>query len=63
VTQEREIVWEYVNPFFFTPNPRFKPTQAIYRAYRVPYEWVPQLPKPVEKAVSPPDNSQFRVSP
>lgn len=63
VTREREIVWEYVSPFFFTPNPRFKPTQQIYRAYRVPYDWVPQLPKPVEKAVNPPDNAQFRINP
>jgi hypothetical protein len=63
VTQEREIVWEYVSPFFRSPNPRFKPENSIYRAYRVPYEWVPQLPKPVEKAVIPPDNSKFRVGP
>ncbi len=54
VTREREIVWEYVSPFFYTRDPRFKPTQQIYRAYRVPYEWVPQLQKPVEKAVIPP---------
>jgi Arylsulfotransferase (ASST) len=63
VTGEREIVWEYVSPFFYTPNPRFKPTQQIYRAYRVPYDWVPQLPQPVEKAVVPPDNSKFRINP
>jgi hypothetical protein len=64
VTKEREIVWEYVSPFFFTsPDPRFKPTQQIYRAYRVPYDWVPQRPKPVEKAVIPPENSSFGSSP
>jgi hypothetical protein len=50
-----------MSPFFFTRDPRFKPINQIYRAYRVPYEWVPQLPKPVEKAVIPPDNSKFRV--
>ena len=63
VTRELEIVWEYVTPFFFVPNPKFMPTQQIYRAYRVPYEWVPQLLKPVEKAVIPPDNSRFRIQP
>lgn len=63
VTRDLEIVWEYVSPFFRSPNPRFKPENSIYRAYRVPYEWVPQLKKPVEKAVVPPDNSKFRVSP
>lgn len=63
VTRELEIVWEYVSPFFYTRNPRFRPTELIYRAYRVPYEWIPQLSKPVEKAVIPPDNSKFRVSP
>jgi hypothetical protein len=63
VTPEREIAWEYVSPFFSSPDPRFKPENAIYRAYRVPYEWVPQLKKPVEKAVIPPDNSQFRIQP
>ncbi len=63
VTPEREIVWEYVSPFFFSPSPRFKPWNPVYRAYRVPYEWVPQLQKPVEKAVTPPDNSKFRINP
>lgn len=63
VTPEREIVWEYMSPFFHSPNPKFKPVNQVYRAYRVPYEWVPQLKKPVERAVIPPDNSQFRINP
>lgn len=71
VTSDLEIVWEYVSPFFYTPRLSpfagqirgSKPTQQIYRAYRVPYEWVPQLQKPVEKAVTPPDNSKFRINP
>ena len=63
VTREREIVWEYVSPFYFRPNPRYKPVNRVYRAYRVPYDWVPQLKKPVERAVIPPDNSQFRIQP
>jgi hypothetical protein len=63
VTSKREIIWEYMSPFFHTLNPRFKPMNEVYRAYRVPYEWVPQLKKPVERAVIPPDNSQFRINP
>jgi hypothetical protein len=26
----------------------------VYRAYRVPYEWIPQLAKPRETPVKPP---------
>ena len=61
VTREGEIVWEYVSPPFSRLAP--KPDYIIYRAYRVPYEWVPQLEKPVEKAVIPPDPADFRIQP
>jgi hypothetical protein len=58
-TPEHEIVWEYVSPFFSDP----KETQnGVYRAYRVPYSWVPQAAKPVEKAVKPVPNSKLRVT-
>jgi hypothetical protein len=33
----------------------------VYRAYRVPYEWVPQIDKPEVKAIPRLDNSKFRV--
>ena len=33
----------------------------IYRAYRVPYEWIPQLEKPVETSIEPIDITKFRV--
>jgi hypothetical protein len=33
----------------------------VYRAYRVPYEWVPQLEKPEEKALPRIDNSTLRL--
>ncbi|MNF00628.1 hypothetical protein D3C80_1994870 [compost metagenome] len=33
----------------------------VYRSYRVPYAWVPQLEKPEEQAVEPIDVTQFRV--
>ncbi|MBP1624284.1 MAG: hypothetical protein H6Q07_2304 [Acidobacteria bacterium] len=59
VTAKHEIVWEYISPFFSDA----KETQnGVYRAYRVPYEWVPQISKPAEKAVVPVPNSKMRVS-
>lgn len=59
VTRDHEIVWEYISPF----NLKEKVfSSCIYRAYRLPYDWVPQLEKPVEKPVVPPDNSEFRIA-
>lgn len=52
VTSKKEIVWEYMSP-----------SGTSYRAYRLPYQWVPQLEKPVEKAVIPPIASEFRIEP
>jgi hypothetical protein len=59
VTREGAIVWEYVFPLFAGAGPR--PTNSVYRAYRLPYEWIPQLGRPVEKPVTPPAAGQFRV--
>ncbi len=61
LTAAKEIVWEYVNPFIGEENG--VKTFRIYRAHRVPYDWVPQVQKPVERAVVPPDITQFRVAP
>ena len=33
----------------------------VYRAYRVPYEWIPQVEKPEEISVEPIDVETFRV--
>ncbi|MDR3341266.1 MAG: hypothetical protein LBT14_00485 [Treponema sp.] len=33
----------------------------VYRAYRVSYEWVPQLAAPQEALIAPPDPAGFRV--
>jgi hypothetical protein len=61
LTAEKEIVWEYVSPFFGEDqNVR---TNRIYRAARVPYEWIPQLARPAERPVVPPDLGQFRIEP
>jgi hypothetical protein len=60
VTHECTIVWEYVSPVF---GIKYKTCNNVYRAYRIPYDWVPQLNKPVEKAVIPPDLSKFKIKP
>lgn len=58
VTGSHELVWEYISPYWgkgpLTLN-------LVYRAYRYPYEWVPQLPRPVETPVETIDNASFRV--
>lgn len=57
VTREGKIVWEYVNPLFAGA----RQSNAVYRAYRLPYAWIPQLDRPREKAVAPPALGDFRV--
>lgn len=57
VTARHEIVWEYISPYSGADSK----SNHVYRAYRVPYEWVPQLEKPVEKAIAPVDVNTFRV--
>lgn len=59
VTTTKEIVWEYVNPYFAVENG--SRTNRVYRAQRVPYDWVPQLARPTERPVVPPDITTFRV--
>ncbi|MCF8146860.1 MAG: aryl-sulfate sulfotransferase [Deltaproteobacteria bacterium] len=57
VTEAFEIVWEYVSPYYgINKNANF-----VYRAYRVPYDWVPQLERPDEKEIPKLDRSRFRV--
>jgi hypothetical protein len=57
VTADRRIVWEYIYPVFSGPQN----TNGVYRAYRVPYDWIPQIVRPAERAVVPPANGDFRV--
>jgi hypothetical protein len=57
VTREGRIDWEYLYPLFSGPQS----SNAVYRAYRLPYSWIPQLPHPDEKAVVPPPPDTFRV--
>jgi outer membrane protein assembly factor BamB len=57
VTVEGEIVWEYIHPAFVGA----RESNSVYRAYRVPYDWIPQLQAPDEIAVTPPARGEFRV--
>jgi Arylsulfotransferase (ASST) len=60
VVPDGEIVWEFVSPYFAE---REAPSNAVYRAYRLPYAWVPQLARPEERAVTPPRLGDFRLPP
>jgi len=57
VTADRKVVWEYIYPVFGGANA----SNGVYRGYRVPYDWIPQITKPVERAVVPPALGGFRV--
>jgi hypothetical protein len=57
VTSSHEVVWEFVNPY----RDSWMKMNAVYRAYRVPYEWVPQLEKPKEIPIPKLDIKAFRV--
>ena len=66
VTPEHELVWEFTNPVFNGEGDgsAFQPPlmNMVYRAYRVPYEWIPQLTPPGQlPAIAPVQNSRFRV--
>jgi Arylsulfotransferase (ASST) len=58
VTREHELVWEYVSPYWGKGALRLN---LLYRAYRAPYAWVPQLPTPEERAIPRLDPATFRV--
>ncbi|MBN2239171.1 MAG: aryl-sulfate sulfotransferase [Dehalococcoidales bacterium] len=57
LTPELDIVWDYVSPYF---SKQFN-ANHVYRAYRLPYEWVPQVARPEETAIEMIDKSTFRV--
>lgn len=58
VTKEGAIVWEYMYPLFAGPN---SASNAVYRAYRIPYGWIPQLAKPKEQRITPPALRDFKI--
>jgi uncharacterized protein YuzE len=57
VTTDGDTVWEYLHPVFSGA----RGSNAVYRGYRLPYEWIPQLEVPREVAVTPPALGTFRV--
>jgi len=60
VTPDHEIVWEYINPYSKGVAGKFS-MNMIYRAYRVPYEWVPQATHAEEVSIKPLLPETFRV--
>ena len=58
VTAEHEIVWEYICPYKGTVG---MPMNWVYRAYRVPYEWVPQAAHPEHVEIKPVNVHEWRV--
>jgi len=73
VTKDLETVWEYIYPVYDWPGlggsvdrfrqKRTKMSNMVYRAYRYPYSYVPQLKKPVERSVTPPKLEDWRLPP
>ncbi len=57
VTASHEIVWEYISPYWGKRTNM----NMVYRAFRVPYVWVPQLDAPRETPVEPVDVTRFRM--
>jgi len=59
ITRDGTIVWEYIYPLFSGRGAN--PANSVYRAYRIPYSWIPQLAAPAERHVTPPAPGDFRV--
>lgn len=57
VTRDHEVVWEYISPYWGT----IMPINQVYRAYRVPYHWIPRVAAPAETPVDPVDVCDFRM--
>lgn len=57
VTPNHEIVWEYISPYWGS----LMKINMIYRAYRVPYDWIPQIDKSEEIPIERIDVTSFRV--
>lgn len=57
VTKDHELVWEYISPY----RGSYLPVNQVYRAYRYPYDYVPQIEKPEEVAIERIDVNNFRM--
>lgn len=59
MTADHEIVWEYICPYKGTVG---MPMNWVYRAYRVPYEWVPQVNHPEHVEIKPLNVHEWRCT-
>lgn len=59
VTVDHEIVWEWISPYYGADHHGIN--NRIYRAYRYPYDYIPQEPTPVEVAIPHLDKVTYRV--
>jgi len=57
VTPDHETVWEYISPYWG----KLMKINMVYRAYRLPYDWVPQLEQPEETPIERLDPTTFRL--
>ncbi len=57
VTAKHELVWEYISPYWG----KHLKLNMVYRSYRAPYDWIPQLDRPKEVPVERIDVTTFRV--
>ncbi|HHX50310.1 MAG TPA: thioredoxin, partial [Clostridia bacterium] len=57
VSPDHELVWEYISPYWGSQLR----LNMVYRAYRVPYSWVPQVDAPKEVPIEPIDVKTFRM--
>lgn len=58
ITNDYEIVWEYISPYW---GHKSRETNMVYRAYRYPYDYVPQVEPPQEVAIKRIDNNDYRL--
>ncbi len=59
VTRSGQIVWEYMSPYVSTNT--LGGVRELYRAYRYPYQYVPQAKHSAEIAVIPPAQKYYRL--
>ncbi|ANZ63728.1 thioredoxin [Secundilactobacillus paracollinoides] len=59
VTPQHKTVWEYINPYYEAFEG--KTLNMTYRAYRVPYEWVPQVTDPQETEIQQIEPADYHV--
>ena len=57
VTAKNETVWEYMQ----APGSGPGGSNAVYRAYRIPYDWLPQVKHAPEVPIAKPDPASFHV--